>query len=124
MKWISVKEQLPKEGERVLAFGKDIGSNRWDYEQNPKEYKDKSFLSIQLCTYQKESDGFLWIYNHHCCEEELVEVTHWMSLPKNPEYFRIKELAKAAAKLVEVDVPKVFKEMTARIEKEKDEKNG
>lgn len=74
MKWISVKDRLPKKNEEVLFFDKKIFSGYWydDYE---------GFKNLGL--------KIVWQCNCECFGmdhgRETYYPTHWMPLPKYPE---------------------------------------
>lgn len=58
--WISVKERLPEEGERVLFFCDDVDIGYF--------FKERGWHFL---------DGGDWF--------EINEVTHWMPLPEPPK---------------------------------------
>jgi hypothetical protein len=65
MEWISVKERVPEQEERVLA---------WDGEKIEIAYRDKILMF--------EPNRIVWT----CAEYiELPDVTHWMPLPPEPK---------------------------------------
>jgi hypothetical protein len=77
MEWISIKDKLPSFDQEVLAIGR-------------RRYEEGSFkesLSIRLCTFYQKSRfrDYQWIFNTHCCDDYLIEVTHWMPLPESPK---------------------------------------
>jgi len=60
--WISIKDRMPEENQRVLMYG--LG--------------DRQFTAL----YQR---GEFWAYNpHNESLDECEEVTHWMALPEAP----------------------------------------
>jgi hypothetical protein len=61
--WISVKDQLPEEGEKVLSFC-------------PSDYEP-----IRI-DYVMKIDGPFWACRHY---NDYHNVTYWMPLPKSPE---------------------------------------
>ena len=72
-KWISVKEQLPNDGDPVLVvvYGK---------------YKNIEFKgAYELATYSEPDND--WILDAYP-EAEDITVTHWLSLPEPPEEVR------------------------------------
>lgn len=85
MNWISVKDRLPEEERAVIAFGtKAFYEGKWI---------EGKF--IEKCIYRPEDakDGWIkapWVFNSHCCDDCLDEVTHWMPLPDKPENLDIK----------------------------------
>ena len=60
MKWISVKDRLPKEGEWV------IGANLY---------------RVEFGIYLGKKKGFVIPYCNYLC----LEMTHWMPLPNPPD---------------------------------------
>lgn len=70
MKWISVKDKLPKLNEFVLATD---GKYFWVATRYASDEEEigKPFLTSYICT---------------CCNMECdFEATHWMPLPEPPE---------------------------------------
>ncbi len=65
MEWISVKEILPEEGQRVLVYGISF--------QQPEVHVG-------------EFTGYSWIYfPQEASWSSLVDVSHWMPLPEAPK---------------------------------------
>lgn len=62
--WISVKDRLPKSGQRVLVVG-----------VNPKSNGKQRHVCV--CTYYNHGYGPRWT--------KYVGITHWMPLPELPE---------------------------------------
>lgn len=62
--WISVKDEMPEQGQKVLVFRPHA---------HEKPYKDPNY---KICTYAGE-DIFINSHFEH-------EITHWMPLPKPP----------------------------------------
>lgn len=56
--WISVKDRLPKENDRVLTYSPNMASS------------DIGGISIQ------------WGW---CCKTKVNDITHWMPLPEPPK---------------------------------------
>ena len=82
MKLISVKEKLPDNEQRIMAYGQDArDANSYKGNDNNLEWV------IRECEYSSDSDQYPWIYNSHCCIEILVNVTHWMMLPQPPREY-------------------------------------
>lgn len=63
MKWISVKDRLPEEGEKVLSYLQDYDEYKIDYIIEFPE-------PIWACVLERDQ-------NH---------VTHWMELPESPRF--------------------------------------
>jgi hypothetical protein len=89
MKWNESSNGLPKIDQWVIAYGLDIASDVYIFKS---EEKDDYEYSIQMCQfienrYETNNIGldFRWVYNTHCCEEELIYVTHWMPIPEKPK---------------------------------------
>jgi hypothetical protein len=76
MNWISVKDRLPEEDGRYLAYGfiRFFGSN--EFKKDAAIYKVR-FIKSKFCTKK-------WILDPN---ENVIEVnaTHWMPLPEKPE---------------------------------------
>ena len=71
MNWISVKDQLPEEGETVLCYRKIIVSG---------------WLCKNYCPNEKKRKG--WHCDWSGIERSMFKrfpVTHWMPLPNPPE---------------------------------------
>lgn len=67
MRWISVKDELPKDNIRVLVF-------------------DETFKKIIIASYSqelKDKDNFGWHDDCECCGH-MVEVNFWLPLPLPP----------------------------------------
>lgn len=66
MKWISVKDQLPKENTIVIAYGSVDNEKRIE----PQYYTKNDFEEP----------------NCGCCSQiyQLHSITHWMPLPESP----------------------------------------
>lgn len=62
--WISVKDEMPEQGQKVLVFRPHA---------HEKPYKDPNY---KICTYAGE-DIFINSHFEH-------EITHWMPLPNPP----------------------------------------
>jgi Protein of unknown function (DUF551) len=78
MKWISVKDRLPKQHEWVLAF--------CDNTIYLATYRAKGSIGVTC------KDGIPFSYpdkdewmQDSCCNDILEPATHWMPLPKFPE---------------------------------------
>ena len=69
MDWIKIKDERPKEGERVITYFKHTGVSIMKY-HNLRGTKDE-IMGKDLFT---GSGGFL-----------TDDVTHWMPLPKKPK---------------------------------------
>jgi hypothetical protein len=65
-RWISVKDRLPEDEKRVLAYGRAACMSC------------SKHLQIQFCKYQKET-GFE--FGEYDCE---FDATHWQPLPEPP----------------------------------------
>lgn len=68
MNWIKVEDQLPKIGQSVISTDGDLIS-RTSYE------------------YNKHINEYYWPYFSSgcgCCDTQMKNVTHWMSLPDKP----------------------------------------
>lgn len=71
MKWISVKDQLPKVDEWVLVYRGKVHES-W----GPYEIAYLPYSPIQKIQF----------WNVNCCDNIVdPEVTHWMPLPLEPE---------------------------------------
>lgn len=72
--WISVKDSLPKEGDIILAWGTAFYS-----EPHPVVTK------YSYVRYFKKQFGTC----PHCrgleCDNEVLDVSHWMPLPESPK---------------------------------------
>lgn len=66
MEWINVKEQLPKNKERVLAYA----------------IKDEDFSDLDCHYFEADHYDGMWFENVDLCR---IHVTHWMPLPEPPE---------------------------------------
>lgn len=65
MEWISVKNKMPRKGERVLAYGRNLGV-------------------LSLCLHLNINNKWKytgWDKPFHCSNE----ITHWMPLPAPPK---------------------------------------
>jgi len=71
--WISVKDKLPIDGSRVLAYG------LWEGEINSKE-KVKSVHHVQI-----SNNGEWVVLGTDAYAAWLESVTHWMPLPAPPK---------------------------------------
>jgi hypothetical protein len=72
MEWISVKERLPEEHKKVIAYGQPKN----DCSCNPS-------WRVMEASYQGNDQYELgWVYGEYDCQQE---VTHWMPLPKTPK---------------------------------------
>lgn len=71
MNWVSVKDQLPKENEKVMVFTSD---------------SDLLIASL-VCSDFDDSFYYLWdvICYEHLCHSNDFNVIYWMPLPKPPE---------------------------------------
>lgn len=65
--WISVKEKLPKNGEKVLAYA----------------IKDENLPCLDCNYFEAHHYDGRWTENVDSCD---IHVTHWMPLPEPPEY--------------------------------------
>lgn len=72
-KWISVKDRLPKDGQRVLVT--QVGIEGHDISQ----YLDR----VWIADYQKDSKKF-WIDGGLFAIMEVHAVVNWMPLPEPP----------------------------------------
>lgn len=81
--WINVKDRLPESGTKVLAFGI---SNR-DYTEIPAEARSCEYAEWDYSDQGgKKAQSFgLLSSGCGCCDREMIEVTHWMSLPEPPK---------------------------------------
>ena len=70
MKWISIKEELPKEDEQVLLLvnEEDVIEGCLN---SDRQYSDFNFIT-------------LYAHGCGCCATSGDIVTHWMKLPKKP----------------------------------------
>ena len=64
--WISVKDRLPEEEERVLIYTKTNITNYGTYTKRYGAYRKEGFIC---------QDGFMW----------LNTASHWMPLPQPPK---------------------------------------
>ena len=64
--WISVKDRLPEEEERVLIYTKTNITNYGTYTKRYGAYRKEGFIC---------QDGFMW----------LNTASHWMPLPEPPK---------------------------------------
>lgn len=75
--WIDIKDQLPKIGSWVIAFGK----------ARNKEYDDEPSIAITRFGYNPHTKEHYYEYLSSgcgCCNADMREVTHWMPLPEKP----------------------------------------
>lgn len=84
MNWISVKDKLPEDGERVLAYGIHYCLDDEDYAHYELDANSQD-ATLELCCFSINEEYAWWIYNVHCCVEGLQNVTHWMPIPKEPK---------------------------------------
>lgn len=78
MKWISVIDRLPNEGDEVFVWGIDRFGCVYDGRQMLKEMrllKDVRF----------ESGDFIWEFDRCCGRTVEVDATHWMPVPEEPK---------------------------------------
>lgn len=75
MNWISVKDNIPEDKQAVLA----VGRPHYKYE----EMACSSNIEVKYIIYDEEKKE--WTISDHCCDEILLNVTHWMPLPKPPQ---------------------------------------
>ncbi len=66
MQWISIKDSLPKPGERVLAYA----------------IVDYNFPNLDCHYFESYHYDEKWIENVDGC---IIHVTHWMPLPSPPK---------------------------------------
>ena len=82
MKWINVKDRLPEDYARVIAYGYDHPDTDW--------WRDKRKLDVDFCIFNEPCSNdskytFTLLYDHCCGSSDLLhDVTHWMPLPDNP----------------------------------------
>jgi len=67
MKWVSVDERLPQEGDRVLAF--------WSSDN----FKTHGQVEIMILV-----EDSIWAFWPEEEPREDLNVSHWMPLPENP----------------------------------------
>lgn len=67
--WISVKDRLPPENQRVLIFN-----------LRDSEYAFLDVVRIGFLQYDK-----WWLYKSYHGNSDNVSVTHWMPLPEAPK---------------------------------------
>lgn len=70
MEWISTKDRLPEEGEKVLTLG-------FFNENSAPEYR----IDYIIC-FENATPPILWSYT---LSDEFEKVLYWMPLPKPPE---------------------------------------
>jgi len=75
MKWISVKDKVPKLDEEVLVYVHGISHN-----SGPYQIISLSYLT-QFFGKDMKPEGIEWICKMSCDET----VTHWMPLPEPPK---------------------------------------
>jgi hypothetical protein len=63
--WVSVKDRMPKPGQRVIVFGK-------------RSYQPKGFMRVTLIDGYGAWSGERYPEGHN-------EVTHWMNVPEPPK---------------------------------------
>lgn len=79
--WVSVKKQLPKDGDTVLVWQNNLSDkkcSRWQkayysdgiFEVYPKVYGKGYFEKTKFKGYDLEGD--------------VIQITHWMTSPNNP----------------------------------------
>ncbi len=69
MKWISIKDKLPKQNQQVLCT-------------NDKHEFYTAYYSRLLVNYEP---GYRDVWDSgHCCGREPMEPTHWMKIPLSP----------------------------------------
>ena len=71
--WIRVEDRLPEEGDDILAYGCAPGNNQY-ITMNVTYVFDKEKRPI----WRIVSSGC------GCCDWPMVNVTHWMPLPEEP----------------------------------------
>lgn len=74
MKWISVEERLPEDGDAYLVVVKEKRKNKTDWDVH---------VDVAL-NYRSYIDGY-WDTFNDWCEGQEVHISHWMPLPDPPE---------------------------------------
>ena len=71
MKWISIKDEMPQEGQEVLLYETNANS------------AGGSDIIIGYVKKHKVID-WQWFSSGGCCTNVYGEITHWMPLPAKP----------------------------------------
>lgn len=72
--WISIKEKLPKNNQKVLVFSKD----------GRILYPEKGHVFVAECK-KYGRNVVVWNTYSAAYETEMVDVTHWAKFPKPPK---------------------------------------
>jgi Protein of unknown function (DUF551) len=75
MNWISVKDKLPEENQRVLTYNSNI-------EEIRTAYLEKAGCKVDYSIYTEDD---LWVSENHIFKALRGYITHWMPLPEKPE---------------------------------------
>ena len=75
MKWISFRERLPGEWERILLYRSDVTTKNF-----PELWQDHFSIGMH------QKDGIIWICGvANQYHPDLFNVTHWMSMDDIPK---------------------------------------
>lgn len=79
MKWINVKDELPKFDEPIIALKKNSNEIiNWLYGYGSKIFIGR-LVSCKITAFDKKE--YTWEFNDKYC---FTDVTYWMPLPKPP----------------------------------------